>query len=109
MRATAGRSYLWCSGPGGAAVHVTRSLPGPEVLAWLMSGAVAGQPEQSPQPPADPPAPAADADAFQPSDATQSAPMFTTHRADNDKTVPPLAQDSDNNTIRAVPMPRLTD
>ena len=42
-RATAGRSYLWCDGPGGGAVHVTRSLPEANVLAWLMSDAVRGQ------------------------------------------------------------------
>ena len=40
-RAAAGRSYLWCSGRGGSAVHVSKGLPDADAMAWLMTSAIA--------------------------------------------------------------------
>lgn len=88
MRAATARSYLWCEGPGGAAVHVTRGLPDAPVLAWLMTDAVrATAPAAVPMPTLD--------EADQPSDQ------------DLDKTMPPEA-DNDN-TVSPVEMPQMTD
>ncbi len=93
-RAAALRSYLWCEGPGGGAVHVTRGLPGPEVLAWLMTDAV--------RPTAPPAAPLPD-----PADADVTAPPHIP-QADPERTVPPVANNKEI-TVRPVDMPRLTD
>ena len=40
-RSAVRRSYLWCAGAGGAAVHVSEGLPGAEEMAWLMTSAIA--------------------------------------------------------------------
>ena len=48
VRGAVGRSYLWCAGAGGAAVHVSQGLPGHEEMAWLMTSAIA-----APLPPAE--------------------------------------------------------
>lgn len=93
-RAAALRSYLWCKGAGGGAVHVTRGLPGPEVLAWLMTDAT--------RPTAPPAAPLPD-----PQDAdTDAAPQMPAPAPE--RTVPPMANNNDI-TVRPVEMPRLTD
>lgn len=91
-RASALRSYLWCKGAGGGAVHVTRGLPGAEVLAWLMTDAV--------RPVAPPAAPMPSLD-----DAADAAPQI-----DLDRTIPPLSDTNNNDiTVRPVDMPRMTD
>ncbi len=88
-RAAAARSYLWCEGPGGAAVHVTRGLPDAPVLAWLMTDAVrAAAPAAVPMPTLEDAAPMAD-------------PV-------TDKTVPPAADNNDN-TVSPVDLPQMTD
>ncbi len=89
-RAAAARSYLWCEGPGGAAVHVTRGLPDAPVLAWLMTDAVrATAPAAVPMPTLD--------------DDDRGAPAAP----ETDRTVPPAADNE--NTVSPVDMPQMTD
>ncbi len=88
LRAAATRSYLWCEGPGGAAVHVTRGLPDAPVLAWLMTDAVR-----------------ATAPAAVPMPALDEQPQAMA--PEPDKTVPPMA-DNDN-TVAPVVLPQMTD
>lgn len=109
-RAAAARSYLWCEGPGGAAVHVTRGLPGPEVLAWLMTEAVRGQPQVAAEPEplpeldihAPPAVPMPTLDDADPDRATQMPDLNT-----NDRTMPPMADHEI--TVAPVARPQLTD
>lgn len=49
LRGAVRRSYLWCAGAGGAAVHVAEGLPGPDEMAWMMTSAIA-----APMPPDQP-------------------------------------------------------
>ena len=52
LRAAADRSYLWCSGAGGSAVHVSQGLPNADAMAWLMTSAIAApmpQPDEAQQ------------------------------------------------------------